>query len=236
MANCNVCGEKLPFIGGIKVSDGVICGSCSNLSGSYQTETIQNLKTLYNKNEQLKRIFNETQCLKSFMGDSISIDSNNRLFCIPPRRKGFNCIIHSLDDITGYEKQVYNTVTETKTKGGITRAVVGTAIAGPLGGIVGASTAKQVSNTKEQFLFYIVLNEDGNVRKLFIDNPPIGLSEFIDRTVLENQSRRNSSAPTNDNTNRADSFEEIKKFKELLDMSVISQDEFDAKKKELLNL
>ena len=33
-----------------------------------------------------------------------------------------------------------------------------------------------------------------------------------------------------------DPIEEVKKFKELLDLGAITQDEFDAKKKELLGL
>ena len=38
------------------------------------------------------------------------------------------------------------------------------------------------------------------------------------------------------NTNSLSSADELKKFKELLDMGVITQEEFDAKKKQLLNL
>jgi len=50
--------------------------------------------------------------------------------------------------------------TNTKTKGGVTRAVVGGAIAGSVGAIVGASTAKSVSKTEyssvqDGFKFYI---------------------------------------------------------------------------------
>ena len=50
--------------------------------------------------------------------------------------------------------------TNTKTKGGITRAVIGGAIAGPVGAVVGASTARSVSKTEyssvqDGFKFYI---------------------------------------------------------------------------------
>lgn len=37
-------------------------------------------------------------------------------------------------------------------------------------------------------------------------------------------------------SNEASSVEDLKKYKELLDTGVISQDEFEAKKKQLLNL
>ncbi len=47
------------------------------------------------------------------------------------------------------------------------------------------------------------------------------------------QAMANSSAPTSSNT---DYIAELAKFKELLDMGVITQEEFDAKKKQLLGL
>lgn len=40
----------------------------------------------------------------------------------------------------------------------------------------------------------------------------------------------------NNSAQKSDSIEDIKKFKELLDIGVITQEEFDKKKKELLNL
>lgn len=40
----------------------------------------------------------------------------------------------------------------------------------------------------------------------------------------------------NNSTNNGNKFEEIKKFKELLDMGIISQEEFDKKKKEILGV
>ena len=40
----------------------------------------------------------------------------------------------------------------------------------------------------------------------------------------------------NNSAQKSDPIEDIKKFKELLDIGVITQEEFDKKKKELLNL
>ena len=36
--------------------------------------------------------------------------------------------------------------------------------------------------------------------------------------------------------NKSDAFDEIRKYKQLLDEGIITQEEFDVKKKELLNL
>ena len=44
------------------------------------------------------------------------------------------------------------------------------------------------------------------------------------------------SAPSNGFVQQTSPAEELKKFKELLDMGIITQEEFDAKKKQLLGL
>lgn len=144
MSKCEVCNSKIPFLGGLKAKDGIICGSCSNLSASYRTDTIEDLKRYSQINEERKKIFKETQKLKSIASDTILIDDDNKLFYVAPRKKGFNYCVYSFSEIIKYETEYPNTVTETKTKGGISRAVIGNAVAGPVGAIVGSSTAKQV--------------------------------------------------------------------------------------------
>ena len=52
------------------------------------------------------------------------------------------------------------------------------------------------------------------------------------KQYIESQKRINSE----ENNSNIDKYEEIKKLKELLDMNIITQEEFDKKKKELLNL
>jgi predicted Zn-dependent peptidase len=42
--------------------------------------------------------------------------------------------------------------------------------------------------------------------------------------------------PIQNSTNALSSAEELKKFKELLDLGIITQEEFDAKKKQLLGI
>ncbi len=73
-----------------------------------------------------------------------------------------NVLIYYRDIQGCYIREEYRQIatTNTKTKGGITRAVIGGAIAGPIGAVVGASTAKSVSNTEyssvqDGFKFYI---------------------------------------------------------------------------------
>ena len=57
--------------------------------------------------------------------------------------------------------------------------------------------------------------------------------EILNQKIREAKSGAHAAATVVQQTSAAD---EIKKFKELLDMGVITQEEFDAKKKQLLGL
>ncbi len=57
--------------------------------------------------------------------------------------------------------------------------------------------------------------------------------EFINQKIREYKTSKNGSTTVIQQTSSAD---ELKKFKELLDMGIITQEEFDAKKKQLLGL
>ena len=93
--------------------------------------------------EQRRKVFKETDSI--YDGDAlfVSIDKPNRLFCIGHRSgdKGPR-MIYSFDEVAGYESDAPDDLTVTETKGGIGRAVIGAAVAGPVGAIVGAATAK----------------------------------------------------------------------------------------------
>ncbi len=59
------------------------------------------------------------------------------------------------------------------------------------------------------------------------------VSNYVKKKVQESKTARNAPVVVASTTSAAD---EIKKFKELLDMGIITQEEFDAKKKQLLDL
>lgn len=60
--------------------------------------------------------------------------------------------------------------------------------------------------------------------------------EVINNLLIERQQKRNNATVITPVTNTTDEADQIKKFKELLDSGVITQEEFDAKKKQLLGL
>lgn len=224
---CDVCNSKIGLLNNAKISDGTICLSCTQLCSSYRTENISNMKKYFEINNQRKSIFKETQKLKGFASSVIHIDDNNRLFYIGEPKGQFNYIIYSYDEVLDYGYDVIEMNTVSKKKGGITRAVVGGAIAGPVGAIVGSSTAKTVSQTKPgNKTFYINVKTYSGTKKISIFNPPAGLQEFLCKCTTEK----------NNTFSNLNTIDEITKYKELFDKGIITEEEFLLKKKQLLNI
>lgn len=76
----------------------------------------------------------------------------------------------------------------------------------------------------------------GRIKFLGISNRN-EIYEVIKKILAERQTKEvKASAPVTNITQAQSSADEIKKFKELLDSGIITQEEFDAKKKQLLGL
>ncbi len=223
---CPICKQKYGLINKFKVIDGFVCGYCASITSSYTTRLKSEILEYWNKNNELVKIFNPSQILKSYGNEQINIDYVNKLFAYGNLSKMTNPKIYAFDDIVGFEYKVVNQKTTIEKKGGITRAVVGNMIAGPLGAIVGSNTAKQNIKLEETKMFYIYLNNFAGNNTITMLYPPEGLESFLNDCIAINQKKEN----TNEN------FNSLLKFKELLDNGIISQEEFDKKKKELLSL
>ncbi|UNL46375.1 DUF4428 domain-containing protein [Lactobacillus amylovorus] len=153
-------------------------------------------------------------------------------------------------------------------KHGITRAVVGGALAGGVGAIVGATTGGKQTDYIDHLGLIINLKNGSNFEIVFIRkieqvksnsfsaresiDELNNLISIINAIIAQNQNIQTSSVqqvsaenniiskPTNtennSNTTKVDPADEIRKFKKLADDGIITQEEFEAKKKQLLNL
>ena len=74
-----------------------------------------------------------------------------------------------------------------------------------------------------------VSTSSGKVSFLFIENSK-GIRELLCQLLIDRQGKPQSVIPNKSNA------DELKKYKELFDSGIITQEEFDAKKKQLLNL
>ena len=237
MANiCPVCGGKLGLLNREKSADGLICAGCGNffyskLGFRAAKQPTDALAAYWVTMEQRRAAFKETDSI--YDGDSlfVSIDKSNRLFFFGHRSgdKGPR-VIYSFDEVAGYESDA-DDVMVTQSVGGIGRAVVGAAVAGPVGAIVGASTAKSETRkgrSKENvsIRFELPLGE----QVLPVQKYPGGITEFLRECT---SGKEKAAQPTTAAGSVAD---ELLKFKQLLDLGAITEDEYAAKKSQLLGM
>ena len=238
MANtCPVCGGKLGLLNREKSADGLICASCSNffyskLGFRAAKQPKAALADYWATLEQRRKAFKETDSI--YDGDAlfVSIDKTNRLFCFGHRGgdKGPR-MIYSFDEVAGYESDAPDNLTVTETKGGIGRAVIGAAVAGPVGAIVGAATAKTETHkaySKENISirFVLPLGESNLPTTVY----PGGTTDFL-RSCKAGAERPQVATST-----ASSAADELLKFKQLLDMGAITEEEYNAKKTQLLGL
>lgn len=147
--------------------------------------------------------------------------------------------LYSFNDIVNYQP-IQNGHNEHKHHG-ITRAVVGGAIAGGAGAIIGALTGGKDFDYIDKLGVSIAFKDGSSIQLIFLESQQdanglvakMAYKHFydvcgaLDSALAENKQ---------ENHERTDTADEIAKFKKLLDDGTITQDEFDAKKKQLLGL
>lgn len=228
---CPLCCGKISGMIKFKVRDGEICGICANLNPSYQTSSIQDMQQLLTRNKERVRNFSKTNALKSLMSECVVIDDTHRWFAVTKNEKTPPYFVYSFDEIVGYEFQEAGGKVITKNKGGIGRAVVGGALFGGVGAIVGAATSSTETKKAGAINLLKVYIETPVVRKtLTLTSPPTGFTAFLDRCIHDQPRSSGETLPT------LSAADEIKKFKALLDDGILTQEEFDTKKKQLLGL
>lgn len=238
MANtCPVCGCKLGLLNREKSADGLICATCSNffyskLGFRAAKQPTAALADYWVTLEQRRKAFKETDSI--YDGDAlfVSIDKPNRLFYIGHRGgdKGPR-MIYRFDEVADYESDAPDDLTVTETKGGIGRAMIGAAVAGPVGAIVGAATAKtetRKGRSKESvsIRFVLPLGESSLPTTVY----PGGMTAFLKSCKVSQEKPQAAAAAV------PSAADELLKFKQLLDMGAVTEAEYNAKKAQLLGL
>ena len=247
---CAICGGKIGMSRSKTTDKYLICGDC--FKTARQTVSLQaaTSMTLADYKRVLSTQVDSQQRLSSFHPSAavepyLRVDEAARLWYVVPEKKNGIPIIHSYDEVVEYELlEDGNTVT----KGGLGRAAAGAALFGGFGAVVGASTGrKRAKATASRLQLKITLNsmadpvayinfirggefkKDGMIYKNLERSAQQCLSLF---QIMTQGNQQPAPAPQP----QASAADEILRFKELLDMGVITQQEFDAKKKQLLGL
>ncbi|OJG35417.1 hypothetical protein RV00_GL002602 [Enterococcus devriesei] len=125
-------------------------------------------------------------------------------------------------------------------KGSFSRGVVGGAVAGPLGSLVASSTGKKSIESISRLGIDFHL-KDGREIQFLLAETDVKLDSITGRALVDDYNKLvekldslfapETSASSAEILSPVD---EIRKYKELLDEGILTQAEFDAKKKELL--
>lgn len=142
-----------------------------------------------------------------------------------------------------------------ETKGGasVGRAIGGGLLFGTAGAIIGGVTGKKQQNEViNQLEIQVTINHDGDLKTYNIEyiesptkakncktqihraNETLAALSYIKSEGA--QTARPNSDPIEQAPQKPDKYEELKKLKELMDDGIITEDEFEAKKKQILGL
>ena len=252
MANyCKACGQKLGmFTGCVYVSDGVICTPCWKKAGlSTSGDSLISAKNRYN-GSMVKSLIEEREVKQELLNKyretktygQLRLDENNKVFKVYDVATELG--IYRYEQIVNFELLENDGVVRS---GGLTNAVIGGALFGGIGAIAGAAaTSSQtncnslkikitLNNSAEPAVFLTFIRTATSKSSSTYNNLLTKAQEVL--SVLENiydsinpKVVENVAQPTGDN------FSKIRELKSLLDDGIITQEEFDAKKKELLGL
>ena len=235
---CCVCGSDK---GDKQIVDGFVCKDCRMKSGlivlnwkEVSSDRIKKCMEATEKSVEYTRIFSPDRKIEKYL----CIDYPHRLWQIPAYRTVF-----SFDEMVGYEV-IENG--DTVSKGGVGRAIVGGALFGGVGAVVGGITGEKRSKsvTKElrvKFItktplypeIYINIIMNGNVKAgSMVYSVYYGTLQKIltELTLIQNEQKPEH------HVEAISGADEILKYKKLLDEGIITQEEFEIKKKQLLGM
>ncbi len=228
--------------GNTKLADGYICKNCIVKCRTFlvplswkgvSSEHVHNVISATEKNNSLLNIFTPTKKVEKYL----EIDEHNQLW-----KAGYLNVIFNYSDIINFELLENG---EAITKGGVGSAIVGGALFGGVGAVVGGTIGKK--KTKQEITEYRIKVVTKNIYYPdvyinFLTTGKVKSNGILYETYSRSAQRILSlfsimtDAVSNNNISSTSSADEIMKYKKLLDDGIITQEEFESKKKQLLDL
>ena len=177
---CAVCNEKLSTA--IQINGGDICPVCNRLITHSPLCTVEQLKKAWEENHRRLEAFKPTMTVSDFGSGFLYIDSEQQMIYVSSIKKPkVEPIVFKFSEIDGFKIERAGQKTVTKTKGGVGRAVVGGALFGAAGAVVGASTARQ--ETKQVggiSMLTVDLTINGLKTSVSMAHPPLNASNYVE--------------------------------------------------------
>lgn len=257
---CCLCGKKAVVGGRIRLkTNEYICANCWHNSG--QSMMSLEKMTPAEVSKSIQTLTKEIDTINFQPTKTISDGMNHTYFCVDETRKEWyipsrNALrevpeIHCFDEIIGYEL-LENSIS--LTKGGMAQAAIGAALFGKTGAIVGATTAtRKTINECSSLCVKITLNDIQNSEKCieFVTFPvktdsaaykiwykaALEIISVLHTICYSNNQDEHPHKIECDNVKEDDlAVDKIRKYKSLYDEGIITKEEFDAKKKQLLGI
>lgn len=248
--NCDICGKPIGFLSKYKLKDGLGCYDC--LKGF--DKNVMTFSDYYTKEQVKKGLSGELELVPPIKIQCnpigmLIIDRVNRLVFM-------EALFTKLTDVVPFESVRGYIYSEDEKSYGVGH-VIGTAAVGGMlfggagavvGSVIGANPKRLVKTVTVQITYEI----DG-VCKLFDVNlykgKPVKVSDIEYKTALEkantlmaqldlliDTTKAETAVSVNQEVNTLSAADEIRKYKALWDDGIISEEEFNLKKKELLGL
>ena len=252
---CEICGEDCSGTknyGHKKLRDGKVCFSCIVLAGYTGWDapklTLQDVRSKALPRLQSFREMREMP-VDLTLGD-LHIDTKGRRWYYRTdlfTGTGTHCKetegVHSIDDVrvTSVESYVVENVNTKTTSDGMKRAIVGGMLAGTTGAVLGAAGANQTTTgiNVHRTHFHVHLRF---LRPQELTDKDYWLHLGSERELQQflrwfrQEGEEEAAAPQETDTSAPDPASELRKYKALLEEGLITQQDFDAKKKQLLGL
>lgn len=240
---CPVCGAPLSALGGYAIKDGKICEKCWSLCSSFvnlpDLSSSDVSKHIANRCDQPEWV-DATDTVDKF----IAVDRKRKLWYSPS-----GCVDGD-EDIFRFAQLIDFELIEnggSVSKGGLGSAVAGGVLFGATGAIVGSNIGKKQNDVCRQLSIMVMIDDPyishfsidfiiGEWRKDSSVYKQASTDAYKVMALLTMIKKENECVTQQSTIPMSSPADEILKFKNLFDMGVITQEEFDAKKKQLLGI